>query len=424
MDALPAPSSGAAAPGPSTLLNQPIVIDNGTHSVRAGYAGGSSPRHVVPSLVGRAKHVRVMPGGALEDEEGTSVGRSAADRSVGGGGKIYVGRRAADHRGAMILKRPMDRGAVADGGWEDMERLWEHVFSRENLHTPASEHPLLLTEVPFAPQLHRDRSAEILFETMRVPALHHAIPAVLSLYASGRTTGVVLDVGHGCAHAVPVYEGHALPHSAVRTDVAGGDVAEMVRTVLRRSAGYHMGTSAEAELAGEIAESTCSVSLTALGGAGGWGRGGALPFLDDAGPSEPYVLPDGNAVQLTKRDRQLPAEVLFDPSLMGSEEMSVSQCLLSSVSRSDVDLRSVLLENVVLAGGSTLLPGFGARCLADLRASGPPHARIRISAPPERVNSAWIGGSILASLATFKNVWVTRAEWEEAGSSVWQRRGL
>jgi len=249
------------------------------------------------------------------------------------------------------------------------------------------------------------------------------MPGILSLYASGRTTGVVLDVGDGSAHAVPVYEGHALPHSVVRTDVGGCDVTEMVRTVLRRSRGYHLGTSAEMELAREIKENVCFASSTPLT-SGGWERGFGVLDDDAALTTSPYLLPDGNALELSERDRSSPSEILFNPSLAGSEELSVSSALLASIKRADVDLRCSLLENVVLAGGTTLTPGFGERVLADLRAGGPDHARIRIGAPPERINSAWIGGSILASLSTFKNMWVTRAEWEEAGSSVWGRRGL
>jgi centractin len=89
-----------------------------------------------------------------------------------------------------------------------------------------------------------------------------------------------------------------------------------------------------------------------------------------------------------------------------------------------MDLRSTLFSNIVLSGGSTLLPGLGDRLLYEVRSRAPERTRIRISAPPERKESAWVGGSILASLATFKNMWVGRSEYEEYGSSIFHRGSL
>jgi centractin len=92
--------------------------------------------------------------------------------------------------------------------------------------------------------------------------------------------------------------------------------------------------------------------------------------------------------------------------------------------KSDLDLRPTLFSQIVLAGGSTCISGFGDRLLAEVRGKAPSQTRIRISAPPERIHSAWAGGSILASLATFKNMWVTRSEYEEYGKEILHRSGM
>lgn len=97
-----------------------------------------------------------------------------------------------------------------------------------------SQHPVLLTEAPLNPRRNREKSAEIFFETFNSPAFFVSAQAILALYASGRTTGVVLDSGDGVTHAVPVYEGFALPHAITRSDVAGREVTQYLSLLLRR----------------------------------------------------------------------------------------------------------------------------------------------------------------------------------------------
>lgn len=390
------------AEGSGLLLNQPVVIDNGSSAIKAGFAGGSKPKVVIGTKVGRAKHMRIMPGGALE-----------ADKDLSGPSSVFVGRKLDEHRGAFLLEYPMDKGYVADGGWDAMERLWEHVYSKNNLNAKIDDHPVLMTEAPLNPRTNRDKTAEIFFETFRSPAMFFTPPSVLSLYASGRTTGVVLDVGEGVTHAVPVYEGFALPHSVTRSDVAGRDVTRQLQLQLRRS-GLPFTTTAEVDLVKALKEEVCYCTPTPTS---------ANDETAEKESKAQYQLPDGQAVNLSSERYQAP-NVLFDPFLFGSEEMGVADVLVSSIMKSDLDLRSKLFSQVVLAGGSTLFTGFGDRMLYEVRARSPSHTRIRISAPPERLHSAYVGGSILASLATFKSMWVSRADYEEHGSNILHRADM
>jgi centractin len=185
-------------------MSQPLVIDNGSAMLKCGFAGTDKPRVVVRSYVGRPKHQRVMPGGGLE------------------GLDALVGARAEQHRGALTLSYPMEHGVVQN--WHDMELLWRHVYAKENLNVPSEDHAVLVTEPPLNPTSTKEKTAEVFFEAFNVPALQFSIQAVLSLYASGRTTGVVADVGDGVTHVVPVYEGFALPHAVTRMDIAGREV--------------------------------------------------------------------------------------------------------------------------------------------------------------------------------------------------------
>ena len=335
--------------------------------------------------------MRVMPGGALESDS------------------IFVGQKLDEHRGAFVLEYPMDRGAVVPSGWDGMERLWDYAYSKSCLNAKQEEHPLLITEVPLNPRKNRETMAEILFESKYTPALYFTPPSILSLYASGRTTGVVIDVGEGVTHAVPVYEGFALPHSITRSDVAGRQVTQQLQLQLRK-AGLTTTTTAEHDLVRSMKEELCFLT--------------PQPTADETilkQSKTDYQLPDGNIIQLDQ-ERYTSANVLFDPSLIGSEEPGVADVLVNAIAKSDLELRQKLFSQIVMAGGSTLLPGFGDRLLNEVRSRS--SARLRISAPPDRQHSAYVGGSILASLATFRNMWVSKTDYEEHGARILHRRNF
>jgi centractin len=226
-------------------MNQPIVIDNGSGVLKAGFAGADKPRVVFRSYVGRTKHTRMMPGGALE------------------GSDVFIGGKAEMHRGALTLSYAMEHGIVDN--WGDMEKIWGHIYDKDNLNVSSEEHAILLSEAPLNPFKNREKAVEVFFEAFNVPAIYCAVQAILSLYASGRTTGVVLDCGDGVTHAVPIYEGFALPHAITRMDVAGRDITEQLRLQLRR-AGHRFYTSAEMEVVRQIKEKCCYVAFDPHGG--------------------------------------------------------------------------------------------------------------------------------------------------------------
>ncbi|KAG7298508.1 Alpha-centractin [Plutella xylostella] len=368
------------------IVNQPVVIDNGSGVIKAGFAGDQIPKCRFPNYIGRPKHVRVMAG-ALE-------------------GELFVGPRAEEHRGLLSIKYPMEHGIVTD--WNDMERVWNYIYSKDQLSTFSEEHPVLLTEAPLNPRRNREKSAEVFFETFNVPALFVSMQAVLSLYATGRTTGVVLDAGDGVTHAVPIYEGFAMPHSIMRADVAGRDVTRYLRLLLRKE-GVNLRTSAELEIVRCMKERACYLSPN--------------PLKEEALETEraQYTLPDGQQIEIGPSRFRAP-EVLFRPDLIGEECEGLHEVLMFAIQKSDMDLRKVLYQNVVLSGGCTLLRGFGDRLLAEIRKMAPKDMKIRISAPQERLYSTWIGGSILASLDTFRKMWVSKREYDEEGHRALHRK--
>jgi len=357
------------------IANQPVVIDNGSGMIKAGFAGDQVPKSYFYNYIGRPKHEKVMAG-ALD-------------------GDTFIGSKAQQHRGLLSIHYPMEHGIVTD--WNDMERVWQYVYSKDELNTYPEDHPVLLTEAPLNPRQNRERAAEIFFETFNVPAFYVSIQAVLSLYAAGRTTGVVLDSGDGVTHAVPIYEGFSLPHSIIRSDIAGRDVTRYLQLLLRKE-GFIFKTSAESEIVKNIKEKMCYLSLNSK--------------EDTETDKKSYMLPDGRSIVIGATKHKAP-EILFNPNLIGEEGMGIHEVLNNSITKCDLDLRRSMYQNIVLSGGSTLVKGFGDRLLSEVKHVAPKDVKIKMLASQERLYSTWIGGSILAALDTFKKMWASKREYEE-----------
>ena len=367
----------------------PLVIDNGSGMCKAGFAGDDAPKAVFPNIVGRPR----MPGIIVGTEQK----------------EVYIGDEAQAKRGILNLKYPIEHGIVTN--WDDMERVWHHTFFNE-LRTAADEHPVLLTEAPLNPKQNREKMTQIMFDTFNVPAFYVAIQAVLSLYSSGRTTGMVFDSGDGVTHVVPIYEGYALPHAIQRIDIAGRDITNhLVRLLTER--GHSLNNSAEREIVRDIKEKLCYIALDYNEE---MAKSKSSPDLE-----KQYELPDGSHLTIGNERFRAP-EALFQPSLLGLDIDGADETTYKSIMKCDLDIRRDLYGNVVLSGGTTMYSGIAERLTKELTTRAPPSMKVKVVAPPERKFSVWIGGSILSSLSSFQQMWVSKAEYEEAGPSIVHRK--
>ncbi|XP_049369093.1 actin-104-like isoform X1 [Solanum verrucosum] len=367
---------------------QTVVIDNGTARSKAGFAGDDAPKTVFKSIVGHPRHTGFMLGMGQKD--------------------AYVGDEARRNRGILTLKYPIEHGMVKN--WDHMEKIWHHIFYNE-LRVAPEEHPVLLTEVPLNPKVNREKMTEIMFEKFNVPSMYVAIQAVLSLFANGRLTGIVLNSGDGSTHMVPIYEGHALPHAISWLGIGGRDLTDYLLELIRE--GFACNVAIQENIFWRMKETITYV---------------ALDFEQEiekaknrSSVDKGFELPDGQLFYIGAGSFQCP-EVLFQPSLVGKGPTGIHEKVYNSIMKSDVDIRKDLFANIVLSGGSTMFPGLAERMSKDITALAPRGMKIEVIAPPERKYSTWIGGSILASVNTFKRMLITKGEYDEYGPSIVHKR--
>ena len=111
--------------------------------------------------------------------------------------------------GIKILGTLVEHSVVTK--WSDMENILHHTFYNE-LRVAPEENPVLLTEVPLNPKANRERMTQIIFETFNVHAMYMATQTTLSLYASERTTGLVMDSGDGVSHSAQLRRSRSASH--------------------------------------------------------------------------------------------------------------------------------------------------------------------------------------------------------------------
>ncbi|KAL1410979.1 Actin-related protein 4 [Vanrija albida] len=455
-----------------------VVVDFGSHTTRAGWAGEDSPRVVTPSFYGYTDVPQPSGSGSTSNGTATDAPANGDDPMDGTGDESKVGGTKRKYyfgddgvgvwRNGMEVGNFMVDGIVNDG--EAAGNMLKYLL-RDRLSVDPSEHPLFLTEPAWNSPKARETLTEIAFEQEGVPALYFGSSGVLSAFSAGKRTALVLDVGHINSSAVPVVDGYALRAGTMRQPLASALVLSQLHhhfshptptrsfplsllprhLIARRDTTAEPGVEPHPTLREDRLPGT-TASWRA------WAEQGVVDNWKEAcgevvsyrgfdfstGRDLPQVLyefPDGYH-QYFGEERYRFTEALFDPkkyfdqsfeppaslrvtpsgdhSHSLKEVVPLSQLVHDSIMACDVDVRASLLQNIVVVGNTFLTRGLTERLDIELAALLPSQ-KIKVNAF-ERKFAPWLGGSILASLGTFHQLWVTKDEYEEHGMSIVHQR--
>lgn len=382
-----------------------IVCDNGTGFVKCGYAGSTFPTHTFPSMVGRPIIRAVNKIGDIEIKD------------------LMVGDEASALRSMLEISYPMENGIVRN--WEDMCHVWDYTFGPEKMNINPRETKILLTEPPMNPMKNKEKMIEMIFEKYQFNGAYIAIQAILTLYAQGLLSGVVVDSGDGVTHICPVYEEFALPHLTRRLDIAGRDITRyLVKLLLLR--GYAFNHSADFETVRIMKEKLCYIGYNL--------ETEQKLALETTVLVQSYTLPDGRVIKVGGERFEAP-EVLFQPHLINVEGQGIAELVFSTIQAADIDMRSELYKHIILSGGSTMYPGLPSRLEREIKqlylervlkndTTKLSKFKIKIEDPPRRKDMVFTGGAVLAEVMKNRDeFWISRNEYEEKGISILSKLG-
>ncbi|XP_078367555.1 actin-related protein 2-like isoform X2 [Oculina patagonica] len=378
-----------------------IVCDTGTDSIKCGFSGTNIPEHIIPSVVGKRF------GGSKPEVHAIK--------------ELMVGDEAKKHcRENVELSYPVNDGIVQN--WDDMMHLWDYTFGVTKLNIEPRTCNIFLSEPPMYPMSKRERIIEIMFENYQFDGVYIAIQAVLAMYARGLLTGVVIDCGHGSSHISPVRDGFLVPDLTRRFEIGGRDITNYLKELL-----LLRGHIVDFEKARLIKEKLCYV---------GYNIEEEKKLASETTVlMEEYTLPDGQVVKM-ECERFGAPEALFQPNLIGVDKVGVAEMLFDTLQAADIETRADYYKQIVLCGGTTMLPGFPNRIEREIKqlycervfkgdTSRLSKFTVRVEDPPNRQHSVFLGGSVMADIMKDKRgFWMTRQEYEEKGIYVLEKLGV
>ena len=338
--------------------NEPVIIDNGSGKIKAGFADYDAPKSIFPTVIGIPKAPGILVGMDQKD--------------------FYVGNEALSKKAVLNNSWPIQQGRIVD--LDQMKNVWEYLMNDELKFSP-EEHKIFMTEPPKNPKKNRTELTKMMFDEFNVNKFYLQNQAVLSLYASGKTTGTVVDCGYDISHTVPIYEGFALPHAIKEFNIAGKELTMYLKEELSRLDNFeYTSSSNNLDVINRIKETQCYVAQD---------FDAELKNASDQHSAKiTYKLPKGE-IELDKQRIEIP-ELLFQPSKNGKNFDGIHKSTHDSIMKCDADIKKDLFKGIVLAGGSTMFEGMKERMKKEIQALAPSPMGPEVEAPADRKVSIYI----------------------------------
>lgn len=370
--------------------NEPIIIDNGSGKLKAGFADDDSPKCIFPTVIGVPKAPGILVGMDQKD--------------------YYVGKEALSKKQVLNLTEPIQHGLIVE--LDDMFNIWNHLMNNE-LRVSPEDHKIFMTEPPKNPKANRTALTKKMFEEFHVNKFYLQNQAVLSLYASGKTTGTVVDWGYGISHTVPIYEGYAIPHAIREFKIAGRELTDYLKQQLLQKGFEYSSSSNNLDVINDIKESQCFVANDFDAE-----HKTALDKVEET--QVVYALPKGS-ITLNLERIQTP-EYMFQPTKNDKTFDGIHKFTHDSIMKWDADIKRDLFRGIVLAGGSTMFKGMKRRMIKEIQALAPSPMGPQVEAPADRKFSCWLGAAILSKIKAFNDIWITKQEYDEDPENIVHRK--
>ena len=379
-------------------LRIPIIIDLGSSEIKSGYRSNisnSSSIQCFPSYIGEPKYDKIL----------RSLNKNKSQYK-----EQLVGDDCVPYLGVLRLRYPIKHGIFEND--RDISLIFNHIFSKLKLSPEkVASHPLLISEPILNPKSNREKIASILFEKYNVPSLMFAYQPILSLFPFFQTSGIVLESGDGVSQICAICDGYSIPSSFIRGDFGGEDVSDYFRKLLKMR-GVDLISDTEKLLMHEIKKKNLFCNLEGK---------------KEENAATKYILPDLNAIQIDSEKYMAP-RVLLNPSLVGKNCLGLHQMVVACIEKVDLELREKLVDKILFTGGNINIKGLYEILNNQIKKLLYNNDYVkRLKTKPNQTSSTiscWQGGNIISSLGIFKDLLISKKNWEENGNKILHKQTI
>ena len=365
-----------------------IIVDLGSSSIKLGFNNEDLPKFELPSYIGET-HELIVDGKIVKDEN-----------------KTYISSSCDQLLENLKLYYPIKNGSFSNK--DDIKLIFDFIYKQLDINSPAeiNTHQILITEPLFNSIKNKKNISEYLFENLGIPSIFFGAQPVLSLLGTGRTSGTILESGDNITQCCIVEDGCSLPNTFIRNNYGGSDVTEYFKDLLQKR-GYFYNDSFSYQLIKKIKEKFSRTKY----------------YKQVEEENDIYTLPDGSSIRIGDEKKNC-TEILFNFHLIGKNYSSIDKMIYDSINKTDIELRIKLYSEILLSGGNTSIKGLPEALYKEIKKRINNHIKVRLYTPPKPQNCCWIGGKVISSLDDFKNMWITKGEWDEKGEKIFKEKTI